>query len=63
MRWGIVHFLLDDLELFELYGVLDFLGEVEEDGDILSEFGAHPKIDDRVVKAGRFCKKAGKDAG
>lgn len=36
---------------------------MEEDGDIFSEFGAHSKVDDGVIKAGRFCKKAGKDAG
>lgn len=75
--WGRVHFsrillfflrrfllfLLEVFETFELHRVLDFLGTMEQDENVPPKFGAHSKVDNGIVEAGRLSKQTGKDAG
>lgn len=56
-------FLLEVFETFELHRVFDFLGTMEQDENVPPKFGAHSKVDNGIVEAGRLCKQTGKDAG
>lgn len=56
-------FLLEVFETFELHRVLDFLGTMEQDENVPPKFGAHSKVDNRIVEAGRLSKQTGKNAG
>jgi len=60
---GLLLFLLEVFETFELHRVLDFLGTMEQDENVSSKFGAHSKVDNGIVEAGRLSKQTGKDAG
>lgn len=60
-RLGLLWF--EVFETFELHRVLDFLGTMEQDENVLSKFGAHSKVDDGIVEASRLGKQTGKDAG